>query len=105
MTHKQYPIGTPFTPASTAKDVLAGINLAGRNAIVPVATPASASKSPARSPGLAHRSRSPRATPAAPPTPSPASSASKSPGSTSSTPDRSRTSRSAGSAAPVRFTS
>jgi NAD(P)-dependent dehydrogenase (short-subunit alcohol dehydrogenase family) len=34
MTHKQYPIGTPFTPASTAEDVLAGINLAGRNAIV-----------------------------------------------------------------------
>ncbi len=34
MTHKQHPIGTPFTPASTADEVLAGIDLTGRNAIV-----------------------------------------------------------------------
>lgn len=34
MTHKQHPLGTPFSPASTADDVLAGINLAGKNAIV-----------------------------------------------------------------------
>ena len=34
MTHKQHPLGTPFTPASTADEVLAGIDLAGRNAIV-----------------------------------------------------------------------
>ena len=34
MTHRQYPLGSPFTPASTAEDVLAGINLAGRNIIV-----------------------------------------------------------------------
>ena len=29
MTHKQHPLGTPFTPASTADDVLAGIDLTG----------------------------------------------------------------------------
>ena len=34
MTHRQHPVGTPFTPASTADDVLAGIDLTGRNAIV-----------------------------------------------------------------------
>jgi len=34
MTHKQHPLGTPFTPASTAADVLADIDLTGRNAIV-----------------------------------------------------------------------
>ena len=34
MTHRQHPIGTPFTPASTADEVLAGIDLTGRNAIV-----------------------------------------------------------------------
>ena len=34
MTHKQHPIGTPFTPASTADEVLAGIDLAGRKAVV-----------------------------------------------------------------------
>lgn len=34
MTHKQHPLGTSFTPASTADDVLTGIDLTGRNAIV-----------------------------------------------------------------------
>ena len=34
MTHKQHPLGTPFTPASTADEVLAGIELADKNAIV-----------------------------------------------------------------------
>ncbi len=34
MTHKQHPIGTPFPPASTADEVLAGADLTGRNAIV-----------------------------------------------------------------------
>ena len=34
MTHKQHPLGTPFPPASTAHEVLAGIDLTGRNAIV-----------------------------------------------------------------------
>ncbi len=34
MTHAQHPLGTPFTPASTADEVLAGIDLTGRNAIV-----------------------------------------------------------------------
>ncbi len=34
MTHRQHPIGTGFTPASTADDVLAGIDLTGRNAVV-----------------------------------------------------------------------
>ncbi len=34
MTHKQHPLGTPFPPASTADEVLAGIDLTGRNAIV-----------------------------------------------------------------------
>ena len=34
MKHKQYPLGVPFTPASTADEVLAGIDLSGRNAIV-----------------------------------------------------------------------
>ena len=34
MTHKQHPIRTPFTAASTADEVLADINLTGRNAIV-----------------------------------------------------------------------
>lgn len=34
MTHKQHPIGTGFTAAATADDVLRGIDLTGRNAIV-----------------------------------------------------------------------
>ena len=34
MAHKQHPLGTRFTPATTVDEVLAGINLAGRNAIV-----------------------------------------------------------------------
>jgi NAD(P)-dependent dehydrogenase (short-subunit alcohol dehydrogenase family) len=34
MTHKQHPIGSAFGPASTADDVLDGINLSGRNVIV-----------------------------------------------------------------------
>jgi NAD(P)-dependent dehydrogenase (short-subunit alcohol dehydrogenase family) len=34
MTHKQHPIGTGFTAASTAADVLAGIDLTGTNVIV-----------------------------------------------------------------------
>ena len=34
MTHKQHPIGTGFSAASTADDVLAGIDLSGKNAVV-----------------------------------------------------------------------
>jgi len=34
MTTHQAPLGTPFTPASTASDVLAGVDLSGREAIV-----------------------------------------------------------------------
>jgi NAD(P)-dependent dehydrogenase (short-subunit alcohol dehydrogenase family) len=34
MTHKQHPIGTGFTAASTADDVLVGIDLSGKNAVV-----------------------------------------------------------------------
>jgi NAD(P)-dependent dehydrogenase (short-subunit alcohol dehydrogenase family) len=34
MEHKQHPIGTGFTAASTADDVLAGIDLSGKNVIV-----------------------------------------------------------------------
>lgn len=34
MTQKQHPIGSGFTAASTADDVLAGIDLSGKNAIV-----------------------------------------------------------------------
>jgi NAD(P)-dependent dehydrogenase (short-subunit alcohol dehydrogenase family) len=34
MTHKQHPIGSGFTAASTASDVLRGIDLAGTNVIV-----------------------------------------------------------------------
>lgn len=34
MTHKQHPIGTGFTAASTADEVLAGIDLSGKNVIV-----------------------------------------------------------------------
>jgi NAD(P)-dependent dehydrogenase (short-subunit alcohol dehydrogenase family) len=34
MQHKQHPIGTGFTAASTADDVLAGIDLSGKNVIV-----------------------------------------------------------------------
>ena len=34
MTHKQHPLGTPFPPASTADEVLAGLDLTGRNVIV-----------------------------------------------------------------------
>jgi NAD(P)-dependent dehydrogenase (short-subunit alcohol dehydrogenase family) len=34
MTHKQHPIGSGFTAASTADDVVAGIDLTGKNIIV-----------------------------------------------------------------------
>jgi NAD(P)-dependent dehydrogenase (short-subunit alcohol dehydrogenase family) len=34
MTHKQHPIGTGFTAASTADEVIAGIDLSGKNVIV-----------------------------------------------------------------------
>lgn len=34
MTHQQHPLGSGFTAASTTEDVLAGIDLTGRNAIV-----------------------------------------------------------------------
>jgi NAD(P)-dependent dehydrogenase (short-subunit alcohol dehydrogenase family) len=34
MTHKQHPIGTGFTAASTADEVLVGIDLSGKNAVV-----------------------------------------------------------------------
>ncbi|MFC8567867.1 SDR family NAD(P)-dependent oxidoreductase [Streptomyces sp. NPDC057245] len=34
MTHQQQPIGSGFTPASTADDVLAGTDLTGRNVVV-----------------------------------------------------------------------
>ena len=34
MTHRQHPLGTPFTAASTADEVLAGLDLSGRNAVV-----------------------------------------------------------------------
>ncbi|PZF80214.1 SDR family NAD(P)-dependent oxidoreductase [Jiangella anatolica] len=34
MTHQQHPLGTGFTAASTADDVLKGIDLTGRNAVV-----------------------------------------------------------------------
>jgi NAD(P)-dependent dehydrogenase (short-subunit alcohol dehydrogenase family) len=34
MTHKQHPIGTGFTAASTVDDVLAGVDLTGRNVVV-----------------------------------------------------------------------
>ena len=34
MTHKQHPLGTGFTAASTADDVLAGLDLSGRHALV-----------------------------------------------------------------------
>ncbi len=34
MNHLQHPLGTPFPAAATADDVLAGIDLSGRNAIV-----------------------------------------------------------------------
>ena len=34
MTHMQHPIGTGFSAASTADDVLAGIDLSGKNAVV-----------------------------------------------------------------------
>ena len=34
MTHKQHPIGSGFTAASTADDVLVGIDLTGKNVIV-----------------------------------------------------------------------
>ena len=34
MTHRQHPLGSPFPPASTAEEVLAGLNLTRRNAIV-----------------------------------------------------------------------
>ena len=34
ISHKQYPLGTRFTAASTADDVLAGIDLGGKNVVV-----------------------------------------------------------------------
>jgi len=34
MTTHQAPLGTPFTPASTADDVLAGVDLRGRTAVI-----------------------------------------------------------------------
>jgi NAD(P)-dependent dehydrogenase (short-subunit alcohol dehydrogenase family) len=34
MTHKQHPLGAPFTAFSTVDDVIDGIDLAGKNAIV-----------------------------------------------------------------------
>ncbi|WP_030160472.1 SDR family NAD(P)-dependent oxidoreductase [Glycomyces sp. NRRL B-16210] len=34
MTHKQHPLGTGFTPASTADDVLAGLDLSGKNVVI-----------------------------------------------------------------------
>ncbi len=34
MTHKQHPIGTGFSAAATADDVLAGLDLTGRNIII-----------------------------------------------------------------------
>ena len=34
MTHRQHPIGTGFTPASTAEEVIAGIDLSGRNVVI-----------------------------------------------------------------------
>lgn len=34
MAHQQHPIGTGFTAASTVDDVLAGVDLTGRNAII-----------------------------------------------------------------------
>ncbi len=34
MTHRQHPLGTKFTAASTADDVLAGLDLSGRHAII-----------------------------------------------------------------------
>ena len=33
-SHKQHPIGSSFTAASTADDVLAGIDLSGKNVVV-----------------------------------------------------------------------
>ena len=34
MTHKQHPIGTGFTAASTAADVIAGIDMTGKTVVV-----------------------------------------------------------------------
>ena len=34
MNHKQHPLGTGFAAASTADDVLAGIDLRGKNVVV-----------------------------------------------------------------------
>jgi hypothetical protein len=34
MTQKQHPLGSGFTAASTTDDVMAGIDLAGRNVVV-----------------------------------------------------------------------
>jgi NAD(P)-dependent dehydrogenase (short-subunit alcohol dehydrogenase family) len=34
MTSKQVPLGTPFTPASTAADIVAGLDLTGREVVV-----------------------------------------------------------------------
>ena len=34
MTHRQHPLGSPFSAASTADEVLAGLDLTGRYAVV-----------------------------------------------------------------------
>ena len=34
MTHKQHPLGSGFAAAASADDVLAGIDLSGKNVIV-----------------------------------------------------------------------
>ena len=34
MTHKQHPLHTSFSAASTADDVLAGVDLSGKNVVV-----------------------------------------------------------------------
>jgi threonine dehydrogenase-like Zn-dependent dehydrogenase len=34
MTHHQHPLGSGFSAASTAADVLTGIDLAGRNVVI-----------------------------------------------------------------------
>src|SRR5689334_6925718 len=34
LTHQQHPLGTGFGPAATAADVVAGLDLSGRHAVV-----------------------------------------------------------------------
>ena len=48
MTHKQHPLGSPFTPASTADDVLASIDLTNGTSSSPAGMPASVSRSSGR---------------------------------------------------------